>query len=406
MTLRRRLMALSAVVVGSTLVIASLVAYLALRGELRGQVDDALRDQARLATRIPVPPPGAEPFTVEVPELSPARGAPRAIVQVVRPDGSVVRQGTDILLPATGGAPEGDVRLRDAEVDGVHLRVADVGLPGGGILQLGRSLEGVDETLSRLRLAFLALCLAGVGVALAGTRLLTRRVITPMSEELAASVVAQRRLVADASHELRTPVTALRTNAELLRDARGLDDDERRQIADDVVAQAEELSLLVGDVVELARGDAREPEREEVRLDELVREAVVRAQRHAPGRIRFTLDADAVVVSGAPERLARAVNNLLDNAANYSPPGGEVEVRVFGRELTVRDHGPGIDPSEARAVFDRFRRGAAAASTGRAGSGLGLAIVRQVADAHGASVALEPAPGGGTLARLRFAPEA
>ena len=217
-----------------------------------------------------------------------------------------------------------------------------------------------------------------------------------MLDRLQAAQAAQRRLVADASHELRTPVTSLRTNAELLRDV-DLDDADRRAIAGDVVEQAEELTRLVGDVIELARDEAREPAPEAVRLDELAAEALERARRHAPG-LTWALEAEPVVVDGAPERLARAVNNLLDNAAS---------TRRRARGSRCARRGELTCATTARASRRRTSRTSSSASTAarpaRApGSGLGLAIVKQVADAHGAEVALEPAPGGGTLARLRF----
>ena len=101
-----------------------------------------------------------------------------------------------------------------------------------------------------------------------------------------------------------------------------------------------------------------------------------------------------------PSRLDRAVANLLDNAAKWSPPGATVDVRLRDGELTVRDHGPGIAPDDRAQVFDRFFR--ADAARGRPGSGLGLAIVRQVAEGHGGTVAAEAADGGGALLRLRL----
>jgi two-component system sensor histidine kinase MprB len=137
-------------------------------------------------------------------------------------------------------------------------------------------------------------------------------------------------------------------------------------------------------------------------LVSLAYESVQRARPHAPG-LDFHLDPEPCVVEGAPERLARAINNLLDNAAKHSPEGATVEVAPRDGVLTVRDHGPGIDADDLPHVFDRFHRGANA--RGRPGSGLGLAIVRQVAEAHGGSVALEAAPGGGTLARLTLPAE-
>jgi two-component system sensor histidine kinase MprB len=116
--------------------------------------------------------------------------------------------------------------------------------------------------------------------------------------------------------------------------------------------------------------------------------------------VRFTVDARPTVVEGDPDRLARAVANLLDNAGKWSPPGGEVEVHVSGGEVTVRDHGPGIPPEHAQHVFQRFWR--APDARRKPGSGLGLAIVQQVAESHGGEVRVEQAPGGGALLRLRL----
>jgi two-component system sensor histidine kinase MprB len=313
-------------------------------------------------------------------------------------------------------------------------------------VQLARSLESVDSTLSRLRLVLVLLCLCGTAFALAVSRLFARQVVAPVTSltetaehitatddlgrripsdggadevgrmasgfnamldrlqasraALAASVTAQRQLVADASHELRTPVTSLRTNAEVLLENPGasLDEDERRRLLEDMREQSEELTLLINDVIELARGDQPLAASDDVRLDEVVGEAVARARRHAPG-VRFTLDAAPMVVRGDAERLGRAVSNLLDNAAKHSPEGGEVTVLARGDVVEVRDQGPGVPDEDKPLIFDRFYRGAT--SRGRPGSGLGLAIVRQVAEAHGGEVSVEDAPGGGARFVLR-----
>ena len=219
-------------------------------------------------------------------------------------------------------------------------------------------------------------------------------------DALAASAAAQRQLVADASHELRTPVTSLRTNIEVLLAGGATAEADRRALLEDVREQAEELGLLINDVIELARGD--QPlgaDVEELRLDEVVAEAVERARRHAP-RVRFALSAEPVVLAGAGDRLGRAVANLLANAAGHSAPGGVVEVALRGGVLEVRDHGPGVPDDDKPLIFDRFYRGAT--SRGRPGSGLGLAIVRQVAEAHGGEVQVADAAGGGALFRLRL----
>ncbi len=179
-----------------------------------------------------------------------------------------------------------------------------------------------------------------------------------MLDALDRSQRAQRRLVADASHELRTPVTSVRANIELL--AEGLvPDEERGELLADVREQVEELSALVVDLIELARGDEPVAEVEDVRLDAVVAEAVQRARRHAPA-VRFAEELEPVVVEGVPDRLARAVNNLLDNAARHSPPGGTVEVRAGPDGIRVRDHGEGDRAGGSRpavrALLPRRRR--------------------------------------------------
>ena len=220
-----------------------------------------------------------------------------------------------------------------------------------------------------------------------------------MLEALERSQRAQRQLVADASHELRTPLTSLRTNLEVLARGGPPDAGDRDRLRADLVAQLEELTALVGDLVELARDEEPEaPAVEDVRLDRLVAAAVERARRHAPA-VTFATELEPALVQGVPPRLDRAVANLLDNAAKWSPPGGVVDVRLHDGELTVRDRGPGISGRRGQ-VFDRFFR--ADSARGRPGSGLGLAIVRQVAEFHGGTVAAEAADGGGALLRLRL----
>jgi two-component system sensor histidine kinase MprB len=169
-----------------------------------------------------------------------------------------------------------------------------------------------------------------------------------------------------------------------------------------VVEQIDEMTALIGELIELAREarpDAIEEPPREVRLDELASEAVERARRNRP-EVEFTTDFDDSLVQGTPSRIERAVANLLDNAAKWTPPGVPVEVAVRDGEVSVRDHGPGIADEDLPYVFDRFYR--SRASRGMPGSGLGLAIVKQVADSHGGAVVAERPADGGTLMRLRL----
>ncbi|MBV9335093.1 MAG: HAMP domain-containing histidine kinase, partial [Solirubrobacterales bacterium] len=205
---------------------------------------------------------------------------------------------------------------------------------------------------------------------------------------------------ADASHELRTPITSLRTNIEvLLEQGDALSDEDRRRLLADVLEQSEELSGLIGDVIELARGDLPITTAEDIQLDRIVAESVARARRDFP-HVNFEATLEPVIVEGVPERLARAVNNLLNNAAHHSASGGLVEVTVDPSGVRVRDHGTGIDEADLPYIFDRFFRGAN--SRHRQGSGLGLAIVRQVAVQHGGSVDAGNAPDGGAIFTLRL----
>lgn len=449
MALRHRLTLLTAGTVGVAVVLVCVVAYLVLRVELRRQVDDTLRQQYAALERQPGPI-GATSGT-HLPLPPPREGEPTGPAQVIGPDGDVLwfteRQ---LHLPvddedrATARGERGPV-LRDTSANGVHLRVLTVPLPHIGALQLARSLRGVDTTLTRLRLVFALLCAAGTLLAAALGRIFGRQVIQPVSEltaaaehitqtedlgrrievpgddevgrmaqrfntmldtlessrhALDASVDAQRQLVADASHELRTPVTALRTNVEVLLAGAGeLTAEDRRRLLEDVRAETEELSALITDVIELARGDEAPTNAEEVQLEAIVAEAVVRARRRRP-EATFEGQLEPTVVEGLPDRLGRAVDNLLDNAAKHSPGGTVVEVVLRDGELTVRDHGCGIPAADRPHVFDRFYRGSAA--RGRPGSGLGLAIVRQVAETHGGTIDVDEAPGGGALFRLRL----
>ena len=182
--------------------------------------------------------------------------------------------------------------------------------------------------------------------------------------------------------------------------ADALPDDERTKALADVSTQLEELTVLVTDVVDLARDGEPQHDVEDVRLDLLVcGRGRAGASARAPSS-RSRPSSHESLVRGVPERIFRAVANVLDNAAKWSPPGGTVEVRRADGEVTVRDHGPGIAAEDLPHVFDRFYRSPAARGT--PGSGLGLAIVRQVVESHGGTVSAGPADGGGTVVRLAF----
>ena len=217
----------------------------------------------------------------------------------------------------------------------------------------------------------------------------------------------QARLVADAGHELRTPLTSLRTNIELLiaasrPGAPSIPDADMNELRADIVAQVEELSTLVGDLVDLAREDAKEVVFERVELGEVVDRCLERVRRRRSD-VEFAASTQEWSVLGDAATLTRAILNVLDNAAKWSPPGGTVSVRMRQLdealvELTVEDEGPGVPPGERELVFERFYRSTAARSM--PGSGLGLSIVRQVVHRHGGDVTIGSSPAGGTSLRI------
>jgi two-component system sensor histidine kinase MprB len=434
----------AAAAVGVAVVIAACVCYFVVRNQLRGQIDDSLRAEATAV--IATHNLGALRSNLDIP---PSAGGPAPYAQLVYPNGGTQPIAGDITLPvgsrtrALASNPRSASLMSDVTIGDSHLRelTVPVQFVNGqtAAMQIARPLNSVDNVLSSLRLVLLGLCALGIGLAAFLGRFAARRVLAPLAEvadtaqqigetddlslrlrihtddevgqlarnfnamlarlegsraELDESVRAQRQLVADASHELRTPVTSLRTNIEVLLAGGELDEEDRRRLLADVVEQSEELSALVGDLIELARGDEPYGDADDVRLDRVVEECLVRARRNAPS-VRFEAQLDPVIVDGVPERLERAVNNLLDNAARHSPPDGTVEVTVDRSGVRVRDHGTGVEPEDLPYVFDRFFRGAS--SRGSQGSGLGLAIVRQVAEQHGGHALADNAPDGGAV---------
>ncbi len=438
MSFRARIALAAAIAVALAVVVASAVVYVVARGQLRAPVDEALERRAAEINTQPalgvVDGSGGKPCLVGVlPEFGEARG----YVQVVQSDGTAVvpcRQELELPVDddtraiAAGGH---EAVWSDAEVDGTHLRVFTFAYGPDSAVQVARPLTEVDQSLERLGLLLLLIAFTGIvaaavlGLVVSRTALAPVRKLTDTAERvtrtgdlserievtgkgelsslaasfnsmlaaLEESTRAQRQLVADASHELRTPLTSLRTNIEVLASDRALPPDERGRLLTDVVEQLGEMTTLISELIELARAEQQTAEPEEVRLDLAASDALERAQRHHP-EIVFSSQLDESVVHGVPSTIERAIGNLLENAAKWSPAGGKVELRVADGTVTVRDHGPGIAEEDLPYVFDRFYR--ARSARGMPGSGLGLAIVRQVAEAHGGVVVAERAAGGGT----------
>ena len=443
MSFRARLTLAAAAAVAVAIALASGLVYVLVREQLRGEIETTLEERASLVTSGPLSvrrgPNGSR--VLETPYRGLAQGD--VFVQAVDAQGTVAKPDPrQVALPVTdevkqAAAEGGDPFFADAVIEGTHVLQLVVPVGDGYALQLVRPLEEVDRLLDRIRIVLILVSLGGIAAAAAFGALVARTALRPVTQlTREAEVVAetrdlshriglegndelarlgasfdtmlaaldesqqqQRQLVADASHELGTPLTSIRTNVEVLARRDDLAPEAREALLGDLVGQLGEMSGLVTGLVELASEAPTELERGDVQLDELVEDAVARAARLAP-QIRFTSELEPTVVRGVPGRLERAVSNVLDNAVKWSEPGATVEVAVADGSVTVRDHGPGIAEEDVPHIFDRFYRSAQARAM--PGSGLGLAIVKRVVDEHGGTATVSLADGGGTLVRLAF----
>jgi two-component system sensor histidine kinase MprB len=413
-----------------------------LDGELQNTAENQLRaDSHVLATN-------AERAGLAQVQLPPYPGSGR-LVRVILPDGSTRTPAGQPALPPVSehagrvarGASADLMESKDGDDDGYRIYTLRV---GGGAVQVARVAD--DSPINRFGLGMLLsglLCVAGgalVGRAVARTGLapidrLTaaavrvadtqdldadipdegggeiRRLIQAINDMLAAlrdSRRAQRLLAEDAAHELKTPLTSLRLNIELLvrLDRRGTLDtaisaESRTRLFNDLGAQVAELSNLAAELTDLARGDVSDESAEPLDLADVVVAAATQARSRLPG-LEVALDVNSVWVSGRPAALQRAVLNLIDNAGKWSPADQPVQVRLHAEAasavLEVDDAGPGIDAADVPRVFDRFYR----ADSARAlpGSGLGLSIVQRVVHAHGGQASVARSARGGALLRV------
>lgn len=221
-----------------------------------------------------------------------------------------------------------------------------------------------------------------------------------MMGALSLSREQQHRLVTDASHELRTPITSLRTNLEYMQRNSSIEEDERRLILDDVLFELDELTGLVTELVDLATDQHHMGEAECIELDELVDAVVQRHRRRTSYNIVYTATSSQVMA--APALVERAVSNMVDNALKWNPPDSSVQVRVENGSVIVSDSGPGIPVEEHEQVFERFYRTEGARSF--PGSGLGLSIVRHVAESFGGQARIIDDGQPGTTIELSFPP--
>ena len=434
-SLASRVILMTTMAVCFAVALVALGAYVTVKVSLENSLDNSLKQRARQAA-------AAAPSDVlkgqEIPSY--AAGVADVRLFVLTPDGKAVTMvKSDSPVPL--GEPEIAVAagrsassVRTVAERGTDYRVVAVPSRNGEYaVVLVQDMSTQEKVLRRLGAVMLLFGLAGViGATAAGwavarnglrpVRRLTHNVeriartedLTPLPVEgddevarlatafndmlvtVSASRDRQRRLVADASHELRTPLTSLRTNLDLLLQAdagAALDAQARAELLEDVRAQIEEMSNLVGDLVELARDEPLRTVVEQIDLAEVVDRAVVRARRRGTD-LTFDVDTEPWWVVGESASLERAVTNLLDNAVKWSPAEGTVRIRLNHGTLTVDDEGPGIAPGDREHVFERFYR--SEESRSMPGSGLGLSIVRQITERHSGNIRVDETDGGGT----------
>jgi two-component system, OmpR family, sensor histidine kinase MprB len=459
---RKRLTLFSATGIALVLIVGSAATYLIVRSQLRGEIDESLREQSAVVVITPDEdgPGSLEARRGVLPTRDPQEPAP-GVLSIIAPGAAFgeaplffqLINGQGEAVAPRGGRPALPISQRatdvartgtgafyaDVEVRGTALRTYVSPHGSGRALISARSLTEVNNALSRLGWGLAITCLTGIALAGLVGALVARGALRPVREltataeritdthdlgerietegndelnrlgstfnamldSLEGAIRSQRQLVSDASHELRTPLTSLRTNIDLLRQGVQLDERDRDRLLRDVGTEIEELTTLSTNLVDLARGSQRDLHLRQVRLDEVADAVRGRALVRFP-TLDVALEAEPTTVWGDPEEVERAIWNLVENAAKWSDGRGRVELTVGGGEVTVRDYGPGVPAADRPFIFDRFYRSEAA--RGQPGSGLGLAIVRQIAESHGGRVDVEDADGGGARFRLALVP--
>lgn len=449
MSLRWRFALGLAVIAAGAIAIGGTVAYVSMSDRLRGDVDAFLDERVERFHGSPV--------SLLLEGLERDQNVQRrhedtffsvdALTQIIDAEGRVVfsAPGQPSLPVETAdrqiaAGEGGEGRFRDVSVEGTDYRMLTAPLPGGAA-QVARDLSETASVLARLRDRLLVsgglATLGAAGVGWLFARRMARPVerLTDTAETIAAtkdlespirvrgrdevgrlgssfnamlaalriSREQQRRLVVDAGHELRTPITSLRTNIELLHQGGELDGENRRRLLDDLLAEVGGLSELVDEVVELATDQASPDESaesaEELRLEDVTERVCERARRRSGRDVTLVTHRSALVMAH-PAMIERAIGNLIGNALKFSPDDSPVEVVVDGAAIEVRDHGPGIPEAERDLVFERFYRRVESQSV--PGSGLGLAIVKEITDRHHGSVSVGTAEGFGAVVGFRL----
>ena len=389
------------------LAIGAATAFIATTA-LDQDVDRALDQAAGAESQLLA---GELPATVgdEGDEHSP--GASDTFFLVLDPNGAVVANPSAVLrqglpdLAAVAAARANGRDLRTVQDGAVPIRLLTLPI-GDSAHPVGWLEAGFVLTLHERQSRTLILAVTVVGlVGLAGAALVTLFVSGRALVPIRAAFATERRFVADASHEIRTPAAIIRASAEVLQ-REGLVVEQGRSLVADIVAESDRLGGLVDDLLALAASErgTLAIERRPVDLVEVARDTVRRAGPLAAERgidlVGPPEDATVLSVVGDPNRLIQLLLVLLDNAFRHSPPGGRVTVTALqatGRSaaILVDDQGPGVPADAREAIFEPFARLPGSRTRADAGSGLGLAIARRLAELHGGTLVATDAPGGG-----------
>ncbi|GAB4585845.1 HAMP domain-containing sensor histidine kinase [Nocardia sp. IFM 10818] len=432
--LRARLTAVAVAAVIAAILVSMVTAYRSVAPLIAAEVDRGLSDRAD--TVLAILDAGA-PLPVR----------PDMTEQLLLPDGRV-----HVLTPGRAPLPVTDAdraiaaagqgtNETEIDIDAIGYGVLTKARPhGGGAVMVSQNYAEIERIDDEFLWRTASITAAAVAVAAVLSWLLIGRILRPirrlatatrhitttrdlstllpdpgtgevgeltrsfnsMLAALRMSRAQQQRLVQDAGHELRTPLTSVRGSAELLQRARGkLSPDDEAQVLTTLVQEAKALDALVGELVDLATDQHTAEPLGTVDLADLAEDCAQRFRRRTGRTITVTAD-DPRPVTARPQALARVVDNLLDNATKYSPADTPVAVHIDRTRLVVRDRGPGIDPADREAIFDRFYRADRTRST--PGSGLGLAIVHDIIAAHDGTVFAGDHPGGGAEVGFRLPP--
>jgi two-component system, OmpR family, sensor kinase len=459
MPIRWRLTLWFGLILCVTLIVSGVVIYTLLQHSLYSDVDTTLRLYSNevhtaLDTSNITDPTDYDAVCSCLPSVD-RFASPGIYIQLADKNGNIRGKSDNLgdqYLPVDQAqvAPvlNGDVRVGIVTAsDGTRLRVMDSPLTLGNqtlVVEVGHSLKQIDNTMSSVRWAILGGVLAALALVGISGGVLVRRALSPvgritrtaqnielssdlsrrvgykgpmdevgqlattfdhMIEHLERDFEAQKHFIADASHDLRSPLTVLRGNLDLLK--RKLSEEERQESLKAMEGEAERMGRIVNDLLLLTEVESGQLKRRElVSLKDILLEGAARGQQLLPNTSIVIGRLEDLSVMGDAYMLNRLLSNLIDNAIAYTPEGGVITLSLYRdgdqARLEVADNGRGIAPEHLPHIFDRFYRVDQARSRIKGGSGLGLAIVKAIAEQHQGKVTVTSEPGKGSTFTVSF----